>query len=92
MNREVALGVHCDSYVKAVSVIKRKINCISKQDRQCTFNVILMRIHLPIVALKSCMYYILLRVYLLPQLSNMQSACAVLYYLWSVWLYRIFLH
>ena len=25
MNREVALGVHCDSYLKAVSVIKEKL-------------------------------------------------------------------
>jgi hypothetical protein len=67
------------------------MHVIRNKDRQCTYNVL----RLPCVTTDSVEKPWVLSIVgncLWPYLSNMQSACAMSYYLWPVWHYHIFPH
>ena len=77
-------------------VTSRTVSFVTKQDRQCSYDVTLRAVRVTTFAVEKLYIDIYIKYserlsVFLSYISGMQRACAVLYfYLWPVWLYRIF--
>jgi len=83
--------ISCTDLVKNEEVLReswRKRTSYIRQEKQCTYNVILGRVRVTIFAVKKESLLHIPNMCLLPKLSSTQRACAILYcQLWPVWLH-----